>query len=47
MFGKTKNNKFNIQVTEGGDAAFAVCILLAQRILLDDATPTFADVIGE
>ena len=46
MFGKTEDNKFDIQCTEGGDAAFAVCILIAQRVLQDDATPTYADVIG-
>ena len=46
MFGKTENNKFNIQCAEGGDAAFAVCVLIAQRVLQDDATPTYADVIG-
>jgi len=50
MFGKTENNtgsnKFTIQCTEGGDAAFAVCVLIAQRILHDDATPTLAEVIG-
>ena len=40
LFGKTEDNKFNVQVTEGGDAAFAVCVLVAQRMLLDDATPT-------
>ena len=46
MFGKTENNKFNIQCAEGGDAAFAVCVLIAQRVLQDDATPTYAEVIG-